>query len=47
MGIEGYPPFAFDTRLWKWVDRDISHLWKRYKVVVVISRRSGYNRMPA
>ncbi len=35
------------TRLWKWLDRDISHLWKRYKAVVVISRRAGYTRMPA
>ena len=28
---------TLDSRLWKWSKRDISHLWKRYKAVGVIS----------
>lgn len=54
-----YPRLAFDIRLWKWLvetpnsrlwkwsDRDISHLWERYKAIVVINPRAGYIRMPA
>jgi len=54
-----YARLAFDIRLWKWLfetpdthlwkrsDRDISHLWERYKAVVVINLRVGYARMPA
>jgi hypothetical protein len=29
------------------LDRDINHLWKRYKAVAMISLRAGYTRMPA
>jgi hypothetical protein len=29
------------------VDRDITHLWKRCKAVIVISPRDGYSCMPA
>jgi len=42
-----YARLAFDIRLWKRSDRDISHLWKRYKAVVVRNPRAGYIRMPA
>jgi len=24
---------TLNTRLWKWLDRDISHLWKRWGVI--------------
>jgi hypothetical protein len=59
MGISEYARLAFDirlwewlvktpdSRLWKWSDRDISHLWKRYKAVGVINPRAGYACMPA
>lgn len=42
-----YPCLAFYIRLWKWLDMDISHLWKRDKAVVVISPRGGYTRILA
>jgi len=38
---------TLDTRLWRWLDRDTSHLCKGYKAVVVISPRAGYTRILA
>jgi len=46
MGIDCYPRSPFNTRLYKWLDRDITHL--RYKKAVVVrSSRDGYTRMSA
>jgi hypothetical protein len=38
---------TLNARLWEWLDRNISHLWKRYKAVVVITPRAGYTRRRA
>jgi hypothetical protein len=47
MGIFEYLRLIVDTRLWKWLDRNISHLWKLYKAIMVMSSRAGYTRMAA